>query len=270
MNAIKNKIGSREGASISFALLAFLVCAVISSVVIVAGSTAAGRMSQIAQSDQRYYAVNSAAELLGSTLDWSVGGQVVSKAVVKTKSVTYDVNGEKTGESSEAISSAFFSEDISDIVDVEEAILNHEITPVEKGYSLLIDAAYAWSEFIDTGDQTKLPNAKKMQLTATSGEDAVDTALAVDIYETLDINGTLTFDVSKKMKKADGTEMPNAAYTLRLTFAADIKNNTASKTQHGTPSKTDGSTTDITTETTKTVIKWTLIDIVKSTVPQST
>ena len=64
MRRIQEKLGSRKGASITFALLLFLVCAVASSVVIVAGSTAAGRMSEQARTDQRYYAVASAVELL--------------------------------------------------------------------------------------------------------------------------------------------------------------------------------------------------------------
>ena len=64
MNAMKNKIKSQMGASITFALLLFLVCAVVSIVVVVAGSAAAGRMSQRAEADQRYYAVTSAVELL--------------------------------------------------------------------------------------------------------------------------------------------------------------------------------------------------------------
>ena len=64
MNAMKNKIKSQRGASITFALLLFLVCSVISIVVVIAGSAAAGRMSQRAETDQRYYAVTSAVELL--------------------------------------------------------------------------------------------------------------------------------------------------------------------------------------------------------------
>jgi len=64
MNAMKNKIKSQRGASITFALLLFLVCAVVSIVVVVAGSAAAGRMSERAETDQRYYAVTSAVELL--------------------------------------------------------------------------------------------------------------------------------------------------------------------------------------------------------------
>ena len=69
MQAIKNKIRSRRGASLTFALLLFLVCAVVGSVVLVAGTAASGRMSQIAEMDQRYYSVNSAARLLIDTID---------------------------------------------------------------------------------------------------------------------------------------------------------------------------------------------------------
>jgi hypothetical protein len=57
------KLRSRKGASITFALLAFLVCAVISAVLLASASAAAGRVSGLAESDQRYYAVTSAAQL---------------------------------------------------------------------------------------------------------------------------------------------------------------------------------------------------------------
>ena len=64
MKAITAKVRSRRGASITYALLLFVVCAAISSVVIVAGSAAGGRVSKLRETDQRYYAVTSAAELL--------------------------------------------------------------------------------------------------------------------------------------------------------------------------------------------------------------
>ena len=69
MNRIRNKLQSRRGASITFALLLFLVCAVISSVVIVAASTAGGRLSTVREMDQRYYAATAAADVLRQTLD---------------------------------------------------------------------------------------------------------------------------------------------------------------------------------------------------------
>lgn len=59
-----SKLRSQAGASITFALLLFLVCAVLSSVILVAATVAAGRMAGIAETDQNYYAVTSAAELI--------------------------------------------------------------------------------------------------------------------------------------------------------------------------------------------------------------
>ena len=69
MNRLKEKLNSERGASITWALLIFLVCAVVGSAVLVAGTAAAGRMSRLAENDQRYYAVNSAARLLIELID---------------------------------------------------------------------------------------------------------------------------------------------------------------------------------------------------------
>ena len=63
------KLRSQTGASISFALLLFLVCAVLCSVIITAATAASGRMSRIAETDQQYYAVTSAAELMKDLID---------------------------------------------------------------------------------------------------------------------------------------------------------------------------------------------------------
>lgn len=68
MNRLRSKLRSKRGASITFALLIFLVCAVVSSVVIVAATTAGGRMSGAKETDQRYYAVTAAADALRETL----------------------------------------------------------------------------------------------------------------------------------------------------------------------------------------------------------
>lgn len=65
---ISAKLRSDSGASLSFALLLFLVCTVIGSVVLAAGTASAGRMSQLGESDQRYYSVASAAQLLAKEL----------------------------------------------------------------------------------------------------------------------------------------------------------------------------------------------------------
>lgn len=66
---IKKKLRSERGASIILALLLFLVCAVVGSIVLTAATAAAGRMSQMVKMDQRYYSVTSAAELLRDQID---------------------------------------------------------------------------------------------------------------------------------------------------------------------------------------------------------
>lgn len=74
MRMIRGKLRSDKGASITFALLIFLVCAIVSSAVIVAATTAAGRLSTMDEMDERYYAVTEACELLCDTFD----GQTVN------------------------------------------------------------------------------------------------------------------------------------------------------------------------------------------------
>ena len=69
LQKLKQKLKSQTGASITFALLLFLVCAVVGSVVLTAGTAAAGRMSELAKMDRRYYSVTSAAQLLRDTMD---------------------------------------------------------------------------------------------------------------------------------------------------------------------------------------------------------
>lgn len=53
----------------SFALLLFLVCAAVGGVVLAAGTAAGGRISKMAEMDQRYYSVTSAAELIANELN---------------------------------------------------------------------------------------------------------------------------------------------------------------------------------------------------------
>ena len=67
-----------QGASLSIALLLFLVCAVVSTVVLAAGTAASGRMSQSVESDQRYYAVTSAAEYIKNQLQEDIANDQIS------------------------------------------------------------------------------------------------------------------------------------------------------------------------------------------------
>ncbi len=104
MHKLKQKLKSQTGASITFALLLFLVCAVVGSVVLVAGTAAAGRMSKIAEMDQRYYSVNSAAKLLIELID----GEEKAVTIIETKINGSSQSQYKYGDNN-AIGNRFYS-----------------------------------------------------------------------------------------------------------------------------------------------------------------
>lgn len=62
--AVKRKLRSNEGASLSFALLLFLFFVIIGIIILTAGTVASGRLADKAKMDQRYYRVTSAVEFL--------------------------------------------------------------------------------------------------------------------------------------------------------------------------------------------------------------
>lgn len=221
LNAIKNKIRSREGASITFALLIFLVCAIISGVVIVAGSTASGRMSQIAQTDQRYYAMTSAAGLLRDDID----GLTVTVTYEKTPDGTYKSNSAKV---SKAVTKA------APTVDVKEK------------KAIIGDATCLLARKL-AGDTDASGIAPVFDLTVSNGsvEEGTSTTLvdpsflACQIRENvLENEGQLIFEIFYPTQAA-------AKYTLQIVFNANISQ---SSKQVGT----DDSVKNVVT----TVVEW--------------
>lgn len=268
MERVRQKLESQRGASITFALLLFLVCAVVSSVVIVAGTAAAGRMSQIAEMDQRYYAVTSAAELLKDALD----GNAVTVEKTTVTQVTLDQDGnpvETGGEASDP------SEGETEPTGPEVRLFNG--TEVDEAQiitftdadslPLMAHAAYYIETYRD--DPGKWPFGRTLTLTVSGsgvGEATAD-ALKVTLLEQLESNGIMTLYVTKPGKT-------NQAYTLKLTFKADVTDNSYVSTDRGTPKnvKTVGGKTTYTVDETRTTrevttLKWTLTGIVKSAVP---
>ncbi len=66
---IYRKITSQRGASLSFAMMLLLVAAVVGAVLLHAATAAAGRVSQLAVADARYYSVSSAADIIEKELN---------------------------------------------------------------------------------------------------------------------------------------------------------------------------------------------------------
>lgn len=91
-NMIWKKLKEKRGASLTFALLLFLICAVFGAVVLTAATAAAGRVSNLAEVDQKYYSVASAAELLAEELDDQSVTIIREKKVEETKTYKYTVS----------------------------------------------------------------------------------------------------------------------------------------------------------------------------------
>ena len=162
LQKLKQKLKSQTGASITFALLLFLVCAVVGSVVLTAGTAAAGRMSELAKMDQRYYSVTSAAQLL------------------------QDIISDQTIEVTEG----------------EEPRFRDEELPQP---AFLLDAAKA---YVFGNSQIKdKPLQLSLRLCGVTIPD-------VYIYETLDDEGNLIFDVCSE-------QSGKPAFKIRMTFTAD-------------------------------------------------
>ena len=94
------KLKSKTGASLSMALLLFLVCAVIGAVVLTAATAAAGRASKMAESEQRYFSVTSAGELLVNELCGKPVTIVRTKETVTEVTTEYDDDGNKIKDNS--------------------------------------------------------------------------------------------------------------------------------------------------------------------------
>ena len=163
MSGIRTKLNSQRGASITFALLLFLVCAVVGSVVLTAGTAAAGRMSKLAEMDQRYYSVTSAARLMRNMVE----GESVT-IVKTTKTETTDESSETTTTQPSTIT-----------------LNGRTIVPPVSFETIAQDAAYSYAVL-------KSGNTRTLTL-SVAGHDE----LKVTVTETLATDGTLTFLITR-------------------------------------------------------------------------
>lgn len=220
---LKKKISSESGASITFALLIFLVCTVAGSIILTAGTAASGRIAQLTRIDQKYYSVSCAAQLLGKELS---GQEVVIKRIKE------DNNG-----------TVSYSTYINDM-DTPFEYSNHNI----EGMSFLtkLTARFLFDDFGEddcefnsddaweysmydgnpVSDKYTLTHSKK----SAADSDVIDFGkLAVDGICALRSDGTLLISIKDKVDN-------NNKYVLTLTLAADIDEDETVDSKEG-PSK---------------------------------
>lgn len=234
-NRILDKLRSRTGASISFALLLFLVCAVLCSVILTAATAASGRMSNMAETDQRYYAVTSAAELMKD---------LINGKTVKIEKITTGTRTETYNDGSVS-SSTSYGDEYTVKLDSTEA---DRISPSFS--SIQVDAAY---KYFKGGESGNLTLESSSSLKSALGFEGDEDSLKVTIVETVDSNGNITFKLER-----DG-------YKMEIVFSASVTGPTTTEVA-GASSTAITSETEytITTEMTKTettTLTWTLTGI---------
>lgn len=267
-NRIKDKLRSRMGASITFALLLFLVCTVLSSVIIVAATAASGRMSKIAETDQRYYAVTSAAVLLKDMIADPDKPISIVEVEERTKTTIFHADGSVTyGEYSDPpkLKAVYLVEKAANQIHSEEdcsggtKIDGEGFDFTSKFDSIQKDAAYhVYNVNKDVYNEDKEAH-KTFSMTSGTVKTAVGSEndpISVTISETIQEDGSLEL----KLNNTNG-EQP---YFLTLTLSTDRSEFEINKEVDDEPViYSDDSYSIKTTKTTLTVtgLVWSFLDL---------
>ena len=247
---IKTKLRFQTGASITFALLLFLVCAVICSVIIAAATTSAGRMSGIAEADQRYYAVSSAAELLQALIDGKTVSIVKVEETEYTTTYSSGIASDPVKGTSETRVYIVPNKKASEVVEEDYIVTNLFGNPGLVNDTIPKDAAI----IINSGNT--LSN-RELTLTSTfySPQAGLDfDALAVTIREDLDANGNITLTIYNANNAKGEVSATGDRYTLVLPFGVDRSVSTSTKTENVSSSAVDENTYTVVTKTTESTI----------------
>ena len=216
---ISAKLKDRSGASITYALLLFLVCAVVSSVVLAAGTAASGRMSKAVETDQRYYAVTSAAGYL--------------RKMIEGKSVKVVKKNVSTAGSTETVPDGN--------PQMNDAVYN------EGSLDLLTEAAAYYTKLKSAGATETSVTRENISMLVGS-EASPEASLTVSINEKLD---TVSGKITLTLKNTEGDP-----YSITMVFDPDIKETVDSKTENNVNDAGVITTTRTVTETTK--MTWSL------------
>ena len=248
--SIREKLKSRKGASLIFALLAFLVCAVIGTVVIAAASASGGRVKDMAEMDQRYYAVTSAAELFREELNnQRFSFERVHKEEYKTVTIyskaddgsmnaPEPVPGE-SGKIGDVYTWKMDSVEItSETADAQRLALRNDCLLSEAAmrfvFGGLVDKAFPWN-LQDMFDAVPGVTTYPPATGADSGQWTMNVTVTKDSENVVSLNVLVTavmredgnFEITFTNAKEDGTRAEDA-FTVILTMKAAVQDNSTS------------------------------------------
>ena len=202
---LQHKIESQSGASITYALLLFLVCAVVSSVILAAGTAASGRISESVDTDRRYFAVTSAARLLRSEFE-KYEVRIDQSFIIEGEEKTPDGQPQPWWrEKSESIGSAKVS-----------GWSKYDDKDLHRPRIITMSAARAYTNPLKDKNAS---NEQKITLSFIKSESDYAKALSVDVVEKVNLD-TGFIDLIITSPKGDTNDHP---YTMVLTFIPDIK-----------------------------------------------
>ena len=219
MRKALEKLNSDRGASLMLALLAFLICAVLGSVVLTAGTASSGRFAELGNMEQRYYAVTSAAELLRRDLCAQSGTKVECSKVSTMKTVTAYTVDEDGVFHPGAVSGPELDPSVS-----PNPLYTFPAAPANLSEQLAQYLTFGadgpaddvkWNRFIGTAAVPSF-NVPDMTLTVTPEGGSPDAGLAVNVKSTMNADGTLTLEISNDKDKA------KTQYTLKMTLTPSI------------------------------------------------
>lgn len=238
---IKTKLKSDRGASLMLALLLFLACAVVGSIVLGAASASSGRMADIKEYDQRYYAVKSAAQLLVDELD----GQQFELERTKKQVTTVTVN-----ESTSTTSVADPTYPLVSIGFNQNSILGDAFIKLTGYDSTKVSTGADYRESFPSSKNFSTPTS--FTLTNSFSDKS-----SVNIEETINPDGTIKFVVSTGAKAAANY------YEMTINFSVELDDKTTTDTEYAVVSTgTNSSKETATTTSTRTLsAKWTFASI---------
>lgn len=257
---IGRKLRSSCGSSILFALLLLLVCTVIGSVVLTAGTAAAGRLAETAEMDQRFYAVQSAAQLFKEKFD----GQTVE--IVRTKTTTEEeYNSLVTDESGNVSSSPEGSADPvcdydlkwgnNSFVGMGQSILRDAAIELLIGSDLSPEKAFTaeYPAFSSPANNSNTIVKTFEIIPSVSSGDSISAPLEVTVQSTLRADGTLEF-IFTSPGESD-------KYSSKLIFTAMVDEGT-----YKTKSNTSKSVSDVSENTKRETIRTVTVKTLKSSI----
>ena len=226
------------------AILLFMVCAVIGGIILAAATAAAGRISQMAEMDKRYFNVTSAAELLAHKLE----DQEVTIDRTKTYTVTTNEYGVESGTPSDVNYAVYLDGTEYNgtagnfLADCAVNLLSHGTSSSNEA---MFNASY---DYITEVTNTALSVGTSI-FSLTFEDQANQKLETIECTASVLENGTLEI------------VMNGDSYQLKLTMVPNYAETQIDDASDAVPVGVDGSTQVTKTITKSSVISWTVSSI---------